>query len=375
MLKDGSRIGFIIPYPFLNENYAKILRKSILDTCAIEVIVDLSGYKVFEAATVDTCIIILRKASKAETGSSHAIRIVRQDSYSLGIQSGGERIIRQSVFGETLQNSFRLDLNDASITLLGKIDDQSIKVGDLCYVITGAVLHDSKTGASKDRLIHQKEKPGYKPYVEAKEISRYVRPRNERFLDYRPKEMHRPKFPELFENTKVMVQMVAGNSGLIATYDDTNLYTDHSLHLCVMKHLLHGVKRSQIKITEEEARLSTPYDPKFLLAHINSRLVGYYFQQQLEGGINVYPETVRQLPIRVINFDDLADKARHNRIVETVDEMVALQQESAEAEVMLEDRRHDLAREIEKLDAQIDQLVYELYGLSEDEIALIEESA
>jgi hypothetical protein len=42
------------------------------------------------------------------------------------------------------------------------------------------------------------------------------------------------------------------------------------------------------------------------------------------------------------------------------------------AEAMLEDRRHDITREIERLDAQIDKLVYELYKLSEDEIALIE---
>ncbi|MFB0535125.1 MAG: hypothetical protein ACETWR_09100 [Anaerolineae bacterium] len=39
---------------------------------------------------------------------------------------------------------------------------------------------------------------------------------------------------------------------------------------------------------------------------------------------------------------------------------------------MKEDRRHDLARQIEQLDAQIDALVYELYGLTKEKIEVVE---
>ena len=52
--------------------------------------------------------------------------------------------------------------------------------------------------------------------------------------------------------------------------------------------------------------------------------------------------------------------------------MLRLQKEHAEAEALKEDRRHDLARRIEQLDAQIDGLVYELYGLTEEEIGAVE---
>lgn len=34
--------------------------------------------------------------------------------------------------------------------------------------------------------------------------------------------------------------------------------------------------------------------------------------------------------------------------------------------------RHDLARQIEQLDGQIDGLVYELYGLTDEEIRIAE---
>jgi len=59
-------------------------------------------------------------------------------------------------------------------------------------------------------------------------------------------------------------------------------------------------------------------------------------------------------------------------MVALVEEMLRLQKEHAEAEALKEDRRHDLARQIEQLDGQIDGLVYELYGLREEEIGVVE---
>ena len=59
-------------------------------------------------------------------------------------------------------------------------------------------------------------------------------------------------------------------------------------------------------------------------------------------------------------------------LVALVEEMLRLQREKAEAEASLLDSRHDLARQIERLDAQIDALVYDLYGLTEEEIAVVE---
>jgi hypothetical protein len=59
-------------------------------------------------------------------------------------------------------------------------------------------------------------------------------------------------------------------------------------------------------------------------------------------------------------------------VVALVEEMLRAQKEHAEAEAHKEDRRHDLARQIDATDAQIDALVYELYGLTEEEIAIVE---
>lgn len=373
LLKEGGRLGFIIPYSILNENYAKLVRAFILETCAIETIVDLSKHKVFQNASVATCVLILRKESNLVIRQSNRIKVIRQSSYENGIDQQQPGLIAQMAFNKTPANAFRLDFDDQTISILEEIDRQSLKIGDLCYVITGCVLHNPKTGESKDRLIHKRAGPGDKPYIEAKEIARYRPPISSRFLEYRSGEMHRPKFPELFENTKIMVQMVAGANGLIATYDDDHLYADHSLHLCVLKYKLFGVKRSQIKITEVEAQLSRPYDLRFLLAFINSRLGAFYFQRKLEGGLNVYPETVRQLPVRPINFDDPIEKAAHDEIVKSVQRMLTLQNELqfTKPEEDL-DRARQLKHAIAQLEKEIDHQIYKLYGLTDNEIKAVE---
>ncbi len=79
-----------------------------------------------------------------------------------------------------------------------------------------------------------------------------------------------------------------------------------------------------------------------------------------------------RFPIRCINFSDPAEKRQHDEIVQLVTEMLELHKEHAEAERALDDRRHALQKRIEKLDAEIDAKVYALYGLTEDEIKIVE---
>ena len=65
-----------------------------------------------------------------------------------------------------------------------------------------------------------------------------------------------------------------------------------------------------------------------------------------------------------------ADAARHDRLVELVQSMLDLHKALSSAGP--EHERTLLARRIEATDRQIDRLVYELYGLTEEEIGLVE---
>jgi hypothetical protein len=79
---------------------------------------------------------------------------------------------------------------------------------------------------------------------------------------------------------------------------------------------------------------------------------------------------VETLPIRVIDSSNAADKARHDRMVQLVEHMLALHKQWATAKAP-----HDktvLQAQIDATDRQIDRLVYDLYGLTEEEIRIVE---
>jgi len=80
--------------------------------------------------------------------------------------------------------------------------------------------------------------------------------------------------------------------------------------------------------------------------------------------------TRSEIPICSIDFSNVADKSRHDRMVELVERMLALHKQLAAAKV--EHEKTALQRQIEATDRQIDVLVYELYGLTEEEIKIVD---
>jgi predicted nucleic acid-binding Zn-ribbon protein len=102
--------------------------------------------------------------------------------------------------------------------------------------------------------------------------------------------------------------------------------------------------------------------------------MNYYYQILIPEKGKAFAEVkaiyVKQLPIRTINFEDPADKARHDHIVSLVEQMLAAKAKHAAATTESEKNRLDI--QIETLDRQIDDAVYELYGLSEEERRIVE---
>ncbi|MCG2785447.1 MAG: Eco57I restriction-modification methylase domain-containing protein [Anaerolineae bacterium] len=77
---------------------------------------------------------------------------------------------------------------------------------------------------------------------------------------------------------------------------------------------------------------------------------------------------MEKVPIRTIDFTKPAEKAQHDRMVALVEQMLALHKASAHTP----QEKERLARQIESTDRAIDALVYQLYGLTEEEIRIVE---
>lgn len=87
-------------------------------------------------------------------------------------------------------------------------------------------------------------------------------------------------------------------------------------------------------------------------------------------GLEINGNVLSRTPIRPINFADPADKARHDKMVGLVESMLALHTHKAAARTQAEQDLYQ--RQIEATDRAIDGLVYELYGLTAEEIAVVE---
>jgi hypothetical protein len=79
---------------------------------------------------------------------------------------------------------------------------------------------------------------------------------------------------------------------------------------------------------------------------------------------------VERLPIRPIDFTNPSDVEKHDRMVSLVDRMLTLvPKRRAEANPQA---AAQLDSQISATDRQIDRLVYDLYGLTDEEITLVE---
>ena len=112
----------------------------------------------------------------------------------------------------------------------------------------------------------------------------------------------------------------------------------------------------------------------YILGLLNSRLLTFRFRsigKLKSGGIYEYFwNSVSKLPIRRINFSDQAEKAQHDRVVELVESMLALNEELAATESAA--HTDVTQRRIDATDCEIDRLVYALYGLTTAEITIVE---
>lgn len=124
-----------------------------------------------------------------------------------------------------------------------------------------------------------------------------------------------------------------------------------------------------------ESHLAIERDDPYLAGILNSTLARFLIAAlcpRTDRGYHLSPACLGKFPVITPDFDRFADKARHDRIVALVTQMLALNEYLQKAKTDQEMRL--VQQEIDATDVKIDALVYELYGLTAEEIAVVEES-
>jgi hypothetical protein len=341
LLKRDGLLGFIIPNTLLTQEGYQSLRQQILKS-RIESITNFSDL-VFKNAVVETIVLVVKNTNP----DNHSVEVVDFDNEQMLTVS---HQIKQVVFRDTHNNSFLVTASTDDLALKQRLDKAGSTLNSLAEINQAIAL---KYDRSKS-LFDERRTDNYKPVLDGRNINRYTLSWDGTYLAYDVNNIHSCKRTDIFESKEKIFFRRVGDR-LIATYDDKQHYALNTLVVINLK------PNIEIAI-------------KYLLGLINSRLLNFYYTKYLKSTKKVFSEIqarqLAQLPIRPINFSDPAEKAQHDKMVSLVEGMLALQKSLKSAHNPQEADR--LAREVESTDRAIDGLVYELYGLTEEEIKIVE---
>lgn len=416
--KDGYN-GFILPTSFLKEKYGKQIRNQIVKEKTLIEIIDFGEQVIFENVARQTFIYII-KNTLSEKNKTHI---------KFGIEGKGN-LISQSFFAKLKNTSFKTNVSDDDILVFQKLEENSLKLGEIVCLNVGVVAH-SKIGSpkkfKKDDVIFPQYEHGYKHYLIGSNIKRYNLYDEGLYIDYDTNVdyFHRPKFKLLFESEKLIVRRTSGNNNtILCVYDNEKYYSNDSL-----MHLVRWNKEI-LKFQKPENRwiinLNDNISLKYILCIISSKVVTYFFSKflstdTLQGAYSsIYPEDLREFPIKNIPLEE------QQNFIRKADEMLSLNKNVGEISKKFQrtlKRKFDLEKLSKKLekwfelsyqefikelqknkiklslseeaewedyfsqekekateinskinqtDKEIDMMVYELYGLSKEEIDIIE---
>jgi len=336
LLKADGDLIFIVPNTLFRATPYKPLREFIVNNHTIKQIVDLQE-GVFEGVTASTTIIEISKNENINKGVDiiDSVEALRNKKIS--------RVISQNDF-RNKEYVFSIFLEKNTNTLFGKLLLNSEKLGLLCKDIINGIV----TPKGKNKFItHKKLNEKYKPFLEGKDIDSYVIRKNNKFILFDRKKLHRPR-PEYVWDAKeklIIRRIGGGDKALFVAYDNSKYHAFASTNLILLKEGIWA-------------------NIKYILSLLNSRLLNYYYVEKFTNRssltVNVSKVYLELLPIKKIT-------AREQEIfIKIVDKILAITKSNDYLE------NPEKQAKVKEYERQIDQMVYKIYNLTKEEIEAVE---
>jgi hypothetical protein len=414
LLNERGRLGFILPHKFFNAQYGRPLRDLVARGKYLAQVVHFGDQQVFAGATTYTCLLFLDKAGRDEVAFEKVDDLA---DWRANGQSTTGTISAGSV--TTAEWNFGVGPGAA---LFERLSRMPVRLGGVASIFVGLQTSADRiyileeTSPPEHGLVEVRDRDGtewllelgaLKPFLNDITVSTYERPISHHWLVFPyhladrqalliPAPEMASEYPQVWEylkqNRDTLRRRESGKADNEQWYGyiyrkNLTLFDSPKLIVQVISRLgRYAYDDSDIYFTGggngpyygiRWLGSADTYSIHYLQGLLASRLLDFCLHRissPFRGGYWSYGKRfIELLPIRPIDFADPVDAGRHARMVALVEQMLDLHQRLAA--VRTPDEKVRLERQIAATDREIDQLVYELYGLTEEEIKIVEEAA
>lgn len=343
LIKPDGFINYIIPNSIMFNVLAEAFRKRLLDNKNIVSLIDCSPFDIFEHAKVRNVIITM---SKIENDKIEYIPCQKVENIENLLNKKIELLDINTLYTFIRNWSLIYLKPKENLNIVKKISENKKVVNLENYykglISQGLIAYDKYRGQSeeliKSRKFHSNKKinEDYKKWLYGEDITQYsVKWSGKEYFNY-CKEVANPRQPFFFNSKRILIREIT-NPSIFAAYTEEEMYHDPSI-----------IVISENKNMEEHLL--------FLLGLLNSKLITFYhFNSSPKSSKGIFPklliDDIKRLPI----ID--ADKETISKINKLVKSIL---------------NKKENNEDTNSIQKEIDNLVYELYNLSNEEIRLIE---
>ena len=397
VLREGGYFSIIVANKWMRANYGAPLRKWLREQ-GLELVVDFGALPVFPEATTYTCIVRIRKGKPSDTFGVIKADTLEFDSLAAYVQGRRNEVRRAS-----LEDGGWSLSNEGTAALLKKLHQTGIPLKEY---VKGRIYYGIKTGfneafvidaATRERIIAEDPKSAdlIKPFLAGRDIKRYEPPTSDHFVIFTRRGIDIKRYPAIESHLKRFKEQLLPKpkdwKGVVwkgrkpGTYQWYEIQdaVDYYAEFEKPKILWPGISAEVAAFTFDESGFYGNdnnqiiiTDDRYLLGILNSSLMKLALINicdKVQGGFyRLKIAYISQIPIRTIDFAVPEEKTRYDRIVALVERMLRLHQEPPGP--LPPEENETRLREIAATDAEIDSLVCDLYGLTAEEIRILEES-
>ncbi|MBI2028511.1 MAG: N-6 DNA methylase [Candidatus Levybacteria bacterium] len=352
LLKQNGRLGFIVPNNWLTISTFKNLREFILkEMGGVRIINTVEA--VFSQASVDTCILIFEKSKPTEI--------------QLGeLRENQAPLMKKYKPEDFYANDFIINITKISSlkgnAILNKIDSNSLSLSDIARVSSGLKAYQEGKGKpiqtkeiKESRKYHSQKRldKTYFPYLQGSDVKRYFLDWSKEYLSYGDW-LAEPRKSVPFNGHRILVRQIPSSLPYCINAAYTEDYYFNDINSMVIFDSIRG------------------YDLRYILGIINTKLISYWFA-------NVFDKFQRKI-FPQFKVNELAkfpiykaEKNKQKAIIELVNKIMQLKKDLKKLDAN-SNKWVKIKEEIEKTDKKIDEEVYKLYGLTQEEIRVVEDN-